>query len=186
MVAVAETAATIGFRFVQTVVEDDDLDRATATLSSLAEISAGYGLGVALEFMAFRPLSTLDAALLMVRTVAASNVGLLIDALHLARSGGSVDDVAAIPPEYIAMVQLCDAPWRRPSDLAAEARHGRLHPGDGALPLRRLLDVLPDGLPVGLEVPHPTFNGRPVAERASLAMNALRRFLAERDPASSW
>ncbi len=185
MLAMAEAAATLGFRFVQTVIEDEDLDRATTTLATLAEVAATHGLGVALEFMAFRPLSTLDAALSMVRAVNADNVGLLIDALHLDRAGGSVGDVAAIPPALIALVQLCDAPALRPDDIIAEARSGRLHPGDGALPLGALLDVLPDGLPLSLEVPHPDFAGRSFAERASRSMEALRRFLDERNAAAS-
>jgi sugar phosphate isomerase/epimerase len=185
LTAMADTAAALGFRFVQTVVEDEDLDRAADTLSSLAEIAAAAGLGVALEFMAFRPLSTLDSALRMVRNVDAENIGLLIDALHLDRAGGSIDDVAVIPADQIAMVQLCDAPAIAPTPeaLVDEARNCRLHPGEGALPLNRLLDVLPDRLPLSLEVPHPGFGGMPFGERASQAMSALRDFLDERNRA---
>ena len=119
----------------------------------------------------------------MIRTVDAGNVGLLIDALHLDRAGGSVEDVASIPPGQIALVQLCDAPATPPAPdaLVDEARNRRLHPGEGSLPLNRLLDVLPDGLPLSLDVPHPGFDDMPFGERARLAMSALRGFLEGRN-----
>ena len=178
----ADTAATLGFRFVQTVVEDTDYERAADKLGCLADAARAAGIGVALEFMAFRPLQTMAGALALIDATGADNIGLVIDALHLDRSGGRVADVAALPESRIAMVQLCDAPAARPADeaLATEARSGRLHPGEGALPLTDLLDVLPDGLPIGLEVPHPGFAGLPHRERATRTMEAFRKFLANR------
>src|SRR5207249_1674731 len=83
----------------------------------------------------------------------------LVDALHLQRSGGTPADVAALAPQRLPYCQLCDAPaepvWsggaqvltEAPADALAvaltEARTGRLMPGDGELPLRDLVDALP-------------------------------------------
>jgi sugar phosphate isomerase/epimerase len=187
MEAMTATTAALGFRFVQTVIEDEDLDRATRTLASLVNIAASAKLRVALEFMAFRPLSNLEAALRMLREVDAGNLGLLIDVLHLNRSGGSLEDLAALPPESIAMLQLCDAPSTPPGPgaLIDEARRGRLHPGEGDLPLDALLDVLPDRLPISLEVPHPDYGDASFDTRASQAMHALRAFLDRRNSRKS-
>jgi sugar phosphate isomerase/epimerase len=183
LVAMAETAAALGFRFVQTVVEDADMARAADNLARLAAAARAAGIGVAIEFMAFRPLATLGDALRIIDRSGADNVGLLIDALHLDRAGGTVADVAALPAGSVALVQLCDAPAVPPSidDLATEARGRRLHPGEGGLPLHALLDALPDGLPLSLEVPHPSFAGLGHAERAARALRALRDFLGERE-----
>lgn len=180
--AFVSAAAKLGFRFVQTVVEDEDMDRALGNLALLADEASQAELRVALEFMAFRPLKNLEAALTLIDRSGADNVGLMIDALHLARSGGKPDQVAAIPASKVAVVQLCDAPADAPAggDLATEARCGRLHPGDGSLPLDALLDALPDGIPLSVEVPHPTFSGRPFVERAQEALRALQRFLVKR------
>lgn len=41
--------------------------------------------------------------------VAAPNAGLVIDFLHLARTGGTPSDVARVPAHEIAYVQICDA-----------------------------------------------------------------------------
>ena len=180
--AMVSAAAEIGFQFVQTVVEDDDANRATETLGRLAEAAAQAGVGIALEFMVFRPLSSLDAAQRMIERCGSDNVGLVIDALHLSRSGGTPDMLAALPTERIALVQLCDAPaaLTAKEDLVSEARNGRLHPGEGGLRLDELLDVLPDGIPLSLEVPHRSFVGQPFAKRASKSMVALKQFLERR------
>ena len=140
------------------------------------------GIRVALEFMAFRPLQDLESALALIDRCGADNVGVLIDALHLARSGGSPETVADIPAGRIAMAQLCDAPLAPPAfdELAAEARNGRLHPGEGELRLDELLDVLPDGLPISVEVPHFGDAGRSFVERAQDSKIAVERFLDAR------
>ena len=83
-------------------------------------------------------------------------MGLLVDALHWKRSGGSVADVAALPREWLSYVQLCDAPepGADPSDpdaILTEAIDGRVPLGQGGLPLSRLLDQLPFGIPISIE-----------------------------------
>jgi len=180
--AIVSTAAELGFRFVQTVIDDTDLTRASESLAMLAEIAQNADIGIALEFMAFRPLANLESAVSLIDRSGSDNVGVLIDALHLARSGGSPAMVAAIPVAQIAMAQLCDAPKEAPvfDDLATEARSGRLHPGEGALWLNELLDVLPDGLPISVEVPHPSFADKIFVERAQRSMRALTLFLDDR------
>jgi sugar phosphate isomerase/epimerase len=189
LAAMAEAAASLGFRFIQTVIEDPDMGRAADNLARLAEACHCSGVGVAIEFMAFRPLSTLEQALQVMSLAGGENMGLVIDALHLVRSGGSVDAVAALPPGAVAVAQLCDAPATAPppGELPTEARERRLQPGEGGLPLHALLDALEDGVPLSLEVPHPTFPGMRYAERAARAMTALDAFLAERQrrPASN-
>jgi sugar phosphate isomerase/epimerase len=180
--AIVAAAAELQFRFVQTVIDDEDMSRAAANLAQLAEAAGRCGVGVALEFMAFRPLQNLESALSLIDRCGADNVGVLIDALHLARSGGSPETVAVIPAGRIAMAQLCDAPLASPAfdDLAAEARNERLYPGEGQLWLNELLDVLPDGLPISIEVPHSRFDSVPFVARAMNSKSALDGFLDAR------
>lgn len=71
--------------------------------------------------------------------MACRNGKVLIDALHLFRSGGTVADVQAMDAHLIGALQLCDAPLQGPdpSDtpaILAEARAGRLPPLEGELP----------------------------------------------------
>jgi sugar phosphate isomerase/epimerase len=175
--AVVDVAAELDFTFIQTVVEDPDLNRAAQRLAELAELAASARIGIALEFMRFRALSDLQLAIGLIERVGRPNVQVLIDVLHLMRSGGSPEQVAALAPQSIALAQLCDAPAQAPPEdlLAHEARNARLLPGDGALPLSAFLDALPDGLPLSIEVPNAALAARGHCERARLAFDATRR-----------
>jgi len=176
-----ETSAEIGASFVQAVSEDPDEQRAADRFASLCDAAAGFGLRVALEFMRFRQLQTIEAAAALVNAAGRPNAGVLVDALHLSRSGGSPAAVAALPAERIAYMQLCDAPAKAPrlEELAREARNDRLPPGEGSLWLDELFDALPDNVPISVEVPRSIDVGRSAKERAILAGDAARAYLAQ-------
>ena len=180
--AMVDAAAELRFEFIQTVSEDSDEQRASDNLAMLADLAGEAGLSIALEFMRFRQLATLQQAVHLIEMTGSSNVGLVIDALHLARSGGTAADLALVPPHLIAIAQLCDAPAVAPAleELPAEARHGRLYPGAGALPLSDLLDALPDGLPLSIEVPNADYERWNYQERARRAIAATSQLLAQR------
>jgi hypothetical protein len=110
-----------------------------------------------------------------------------VDVLHLSRSGGRPEQVSALPPKG-SFVQLCDAPAALPAPdlMRAEARSDRLHPGEGELWLARLLESIPANMAISVEVPHRRHAERSVMDRASIAGQALRAFLArEREPLAS-
>lgn len=175
--AAVETIAELGFTFVQVVGEEKDEAAAIDQFGFLGETAGKSGLRLALEFMRFRACRNLQDANRLVSAV--RNAGILIDPLHLARSGGHPRDIAAVPPERIAMLQLCDAPERAPpiEGLPREAREARLNPGDGTLPLRELLAATSADLPISVEVPHSALRNLPVLERAQRAYVAAARFL---------
>jgi len=175
-----ETSAEIGASFVQAVSEDPDAARAAATFAALCDAASGFGLSVSLEFMRFRTLRTLQDTLALLEAAGRPNSGVLVDALHLARSGGSAAAVATVPRERVAYMQLCDAPAQAPpiDHLAHEARTERRMPGDGDLPLEDLFDALPDDVPISVEVPRSSDVDRSAKERAVLAGAATRAWLA--------
>jgi sugar phosphate isomerase/epimerase len=106
-----------------------------------------------LEFLPIFTIGSLAAAVDLVQEVGRPNAGVLVDTLHLARSGGTAADLRTVPPRLLPYVQLADAPAAAPpaDQLRDEALHGRLLPGDGALPLAAVLDAVPD-VPVSLEI----------------------------------
>jgi sugar phosphate isomerase/epimerase len=84
-------------------------------------------------------------------------------------------------------VQLCDARAEIPplQDMLQEARHDRLYPGEGELWLDDILDAMPLGIPISIEVPRIIHANCSVRDRAKLAGDALRLYLARyRDRAS--
>jgi sugar phosphate isomerase/epimerase len=135
---------------------------------------------IALEFM---PMSTLKSIADTQRVIADSggrNVGLLIDSLHLARSGAGVADVRALDPECIYLTQLCDAPAVRSpaTTLFDEAMAGRMYLGDGGLDLRGLVAALPPDAEIELETPVVADAALPPAERARRAAKKAEAFFS--------
>lgn len=176
-------AAELGAKRINVSGDDEDVDRLADHFGQLCDLAAGVGLGVELEFMRFRPVGTLQQALEVIHRAGRPNGRLLIDALHLVRSGGTAEMLAQVPTSALGSLQLCDAPaWLPPAlSLVDEARQARLFPGEGALPLLQILDALPADIPLAVEVPtgltHPLLKA---GERAAAAYAATRRLLAAR------
>lgn len=141
----------------------------------LAEAAAEFDLLVAIEFMAFRSIPSLAAAAAILAETGAPNGRIVLDALHVLRTGATVGQVAALPPGMVSHLQICDAGLTAPppDGLAEEARGARLLPGDGVIPLRALIDALPEGTPLSLEIPVGELLSLPVAERARRGAAAL-------------
>lgn len=162
-----EAGAALGASTLSVVGADEDRARLTATLARLVEDARPFGIRPTLEPISYQPVHRVaDAAALATATGAA----LLLDALHVQRGGSSLDDVRALDPDLLPVVQLCDGPLAAPTELTApahlplgmtadgsplqlEARALRSAPGEGELPLRDLLAALPPGTPLSVEVP---------------------------------
>jgi sugar phosphate isomerase/epimerase len=175
------SAAELGARRVSVCGDDPDLSRLADRLGEVCRLAASYGMGVDVEWMAWRAVSTLQDAVKIVQGCGEPNCALLIDALHLDRTGATPADVAALPPGLVRSVQLCDAPAARPGDMAAtllEARAGRLPPGEGALPIRDLLAAAPRDAMLSVEVP--TTSSCPPEDRVRHIFESTQRLLAER------
>lgn len=175
-----EVAARLGATYFLAVGNDPDEARMTANLARLAEAAGSHRLHLALELMPYTAVNSLAKAHRMVTATGARNLGLLIDALHLARAGDTPAEVAALPREHIAYLQLCDAPAQlQPGmTLRQESLGARLYPGDGALPLFALMDALPESIVIDVETPVSGNRELSAAERARLALSATQCFLA--------
>ncbi|WP_137751435.1 sugar phosphate isomerase/epimerase [Sphingopyxis sp. L1A2A] len=182
--AAIDAGAAIGARNVLVVSSEPNPAQTAAKLARLSDHAAAAGIRVCLELAAFTTVGNVQAALVILDTAGCEDVGLLIDPLHLARTGGAPADLAAINPRRFPYAQFCDAPARGPppSDVPAiihEALDLRLMPGDGALPLAELLAVLPHDTPLSVELrsaalresyPDPT-------QRARALLDATQRWL---------
>lgn len=180
-----DIAAELGARNVLVVSSDPDYGATLAKYVQLCGHAAPAGIKVALEFGAFTEIGTLEAAVAVLRDARQPNQALLVDALHLHRSGGRPADLAWVPTEWFSYAQLCDAPLHGPavSERAAireEAVDLRLCPGQGELPLGGLLAALPAALPLSVEVRSVTLRrGWPnFAERAGVVARNTRQWLA--------
>jgi sugar phosphate isomerase/epimerase len=175
---VLDSAAALGARRLSVCGDDADNARLAAKFATVCDLAAKVGMGVDIELMPWRTIGSLPAAAAVVRDAGRANGGVLVDALHLSRSGGVPEDLRAVPRQAICSVQLCDAPTARPATTEAliqEARGGRLMPGAGALPLVRLLAELPDHAVLSVEVPNA---GQPSEIHARRAYEATQQLLS--------
>lgn len=177
---VIETAAELHMPLMQITCEDPDTSRAADNLANIADKASGHGIDMAIEFMRWRSAATIEDAARLANAAGRDNVGILLDALHLSRSGGSPASVAALPADLMLYLQLCDAPAQQPADNAGcidEARNARMLPGDGGLWLKELMAVLPNDITISIETPHRGDSALSFVERAQIGMAKTRAFL---------
>ena len=134
-----------------------DLDLAThglaATEDALGDVARrchAEGVTAALEYMAFTtPRSSADAVAL----ARATDSVVVVDVLHHHRLGEGATELGNVARSgTLGWVQICDAPAAAPIDLIDEARHHRLPPGQGELPLDALLAAVPADVALSVEV----------------------------------
>ena len=150
----AHTAAVLGAQHLLVV---SDLDLAThglaATEDALGDVARrchAEGVTAALEYMAFTtPRSSADAVAL----ARATDSVVVVDVLHHHRLGEGATELGNVARSgTLGWVQICDAPAAAPIDLIDEARHHRLPPGQGELPLDALLAAVPADVALSVEV----------------------------------
>lgn len=178
---VVDTVAELQAPIIVANCFDPDTARFTELFARYCELSAQVGIRVALEFLPYSGVRDLAAARRIVESTGAFNAGLLLDALHLDRSGACPQDLRALPPERVVFAQLCDA--HRPNgpmtdaELLAEARTARLPAGTGELPLFDFLDALPPGCEIEYEVARVDMADCSPLEKARAAATDASRFL---------
>jgi sugar phosphate isomerase/epimerase len=152
-----DRAMELGAQRISAVCMERDQARALDQLATLADLAAQRGMGFVLEFAPPHAVNDLHTAIAALRAIDRPNAQLVIDTMHLFRSGSSVADIAAVDPGLIGYVQLADVPLLSGyTEYLQEASFERRIPGEGELPLLDLLRALPRGLPVGLEIPMQT------------------------------
>jgi sugar phosphate isomerase/epimerase len=151
-----DAGAAIGATEAIVVSLEADVGRTADLMQPLCAHARGSGINLCLEFLPIFAIRDLRGALAVLERVAEPNARLLVDPLHLARSGGAPADLAGLRPELLSFAQFCDAPAEAPGSdydaLRAEALDGRSVPGAGGLPLGALLEVLPADIPLSLEL----------------------------------
>jgi sugar phosphate isomerase/epimerase len=152
-----ECCAALGAKAVLVAGDDPDEGRLVESFAAFAAAAAPYGLGADLEFMPWTKVPDAKTAVRVVKRAGADNGRVLVDALHLARSGDTLAEIAAISHARLGYAQICDGPVAPPATtegLIHAARHDRWLPGDGDFDLVGLFAALPPRLPVSVEVPN--------------------------------
>ncbi|EXL02514.1 hypothetical protein BG46_06980 [Brucella anthropi] len=174
-----EAMAQLCTRRLLVCCDDPDLSRAAASLAALAERASPFDIDIALEFIPYTSLSTLKLATELAAATGANNVGILVDILHLFRSGEQLAALNELEPGLVRYVQLCDAQLPSPprNQLREEARFDRFHPGQGELPLADILPYLKKADIISIEAPCRGLAHLSFAERAKRAIQATQQLL---------
>jgi sugar phosphate isomerase/epimerase len=141
-------------------------------IGTLADLTAEYGLMLTIEAIPTYTIGDLPSALAVLKAVDRPNLKLLIDTMHIARTGGA-GLLAEIEPALIGYVQICDGPAGMPSGEVYfdQALHQREVPGEGELPLVEMMAAIPEHIIASMEVPLRSLREKGVsdAERARLS-----------------
>jgi sugar phosphate isomerase/epimerase len=161
-----------------------DVERAADEFGRLCEEArAASGMSVGLEPMPFSDIRTPDVALEIVRRAGQDNGGVFLDVWHVARAGLGMGELASIPAEHIAGVELDDADAEVRGTLLEDTFNGRRFPGEGVLDVRGFVDaVTKTGYPGpwGVEMLSTDFRALPVRDATRRAYDTTIRFLEER------
>lgn len=124
-------------------------------LGEFARLAAAAGVGVLIEFTPLSHVPSLAAAAALLEQIDQPNLKIMVDTLHLARAGEGPADIAEVDPRLFGYCQISDGPEgiKALDEYMAEAIYNRAIPGDGDLPLERIVALLPRDITVSAEVP---------------------------------
>jgi sugar phosphate isomerase/epimerase len=183
--ACIDIGAELGAKNVLCVSSDPDMAATAARLAELCHHAEGSGMRVALEFGIFTEVKNLRMAMAVLNDVAHPLRALLIDPIHVDRSGTTAAEIAAVPRDLLPYAQFCDAPTKRPDpncfeDIITDAIDLREQCGEGGLDLVDLYKALPEGIPLSIELRSKALrDGYPdPGERAKCVASATRKWLS--------
>lgn len=175
-----EAAARLGASHAMVNGDEPDHGILTALLAGLCEVARPFGLTMNLEATPWSGVKTLADAVHVVQAAHQPEARVLVDTIHVDRTGGTPADIAAVPAALITHAQICDAFGPRPQDFETmifQARNERRFPGEGNLDMTGMLRALPRGIALSLEVPCRTLactlSPLELAQRGRAAVDSL-------------
>lgn len=180
-----ELGAEIGARYVMVIGDDPEWRRLSGNFGRLCEMAARFNLACSLEFATQRRIGSLPDALRLIAEAGRPDTVLCLDFLHFARSGGKPEDLRSLDLKLLPYAQITDGPLApATSEMGAPGVIGtgladRCMPGQGGVPIGDILDVLPAGLPLSVEVPPPPTLSVSAKDWAKTVSHGTRRFLED-------
>jgi len=118
-----------------------DYDIGAAHYRELLNVGRRIGVLPAMEFLGFvEQLNTVEDALDVMARTEDADATTVVDPFHIFRGGGSVESLAKLTADQIAVSHFNDVPSAPPRALQHDK--DRVMPGDGVFDLRRYVDLL--------------------------------------------
>lgn len=189
-----DLAKTLGAKNILCVSSETDINETKKRFKHLCQSVEGSDIQVVLEFLAITEINSLAKALQVVNDVAHPAGGILIDTLHLQRTGSSAADIAAIVQansaasnaravKLLPYMQICDASETLQDQsfdgILEDAIYLRKLPGEGQLPLKDILGTVDDNVPLSLEIRSRALNEQfpGLQDRANAVFKSTQQFL---------
>ena len=154
--ALIEAACEVGAKNILVVSSLHSSKETAEQLSHLCSLAKAGDITICLEFMKFTSVKSLSDALEVVKLVDAPNVGILLDLLHVVRSGTTFKEIKACDPNLFPYVQWCDGTAQpvglSDSELIIDALDNRLIPAQGKLDALKFESLFDAGIPFSIEV----------------------------------
>ena len=177
-----ELGAELGATYALTQCDDPSWTRLSNTFDRFCEVAQGSGLVPVVEFCPNRTLATLGQTLDLLAQTGRAEIPILVDPLHLVRSGGTGADLLKVDRRRFPYAQMTDgvlAAGEPSLEIAKRIGVGtRRLPGEGTLPLREIFDALPADVPISIEVIMERPPGISPLQWATIALQRTRDFLA--------
>ena len=161
------------------------LDQMIDEFAQLCAEAADRGTTILFEMLPadFSCLPSLDAVLSLTRGAGAKNGGIMLDNLHMVRTGTTNEDIATkLKPDDVIGVELNDGALARPVDFLDSVINRRLLPGDGEFDIGGFMQAIwglgYDG-PIGVEVMNEYFRAWPLAAMADVSFAKTSKVLSE-------
>jgi len=151
-----DAAARLGIHHILCNIWTDDKEFYTDQFGQLCDLAKEYNQIVSLEFVTWASVTNLKSAMKLLQDVQKNNTGIVLDCLHFYRSRVTVEELEKCPKELFHYVHLCDCEKAIPDDkesLIFTGREARLYPGEGAIPLRKIISKVPQAVR-GVECPN--------------------------------
>jgi sugar phosphate isomerase/epimerase len=185
----AETSAEMGCEVILVLGTLDPaapVQQVCDAFAQLTQTCGEVGMKCAIEFVpGVTAVPDLASARRLVRAAASPSAGLLVDSLHFYRSDESWQELKALRPGEVLVIQINDGPLgRADEDYVEECLGRRLLPGDGSFDLPRFverLSVVAPAVPLSAEVINLELQQRySAAELAQRIAERTRGLLAHR------
>jgi sugar phosphate isomerase/epimerase len=138
----ADAAEALGARLLQVNVGAPDRDIRLRAVERACKAIDGRGLRLAIEYLPFTPLNNVAETVEIARNIGFDRAGVMIDIWHHSFGPDEWADLAAVPLDAIAYIELDDAPSLETDDLAAETLSRRVFPGEGIFDIARFVDLI--------------------------------------------
>ncbi|MBS0266728.1 MAG: sugar phosphate isomerase/epimerase [Planctomycetes bacterium] len=118
-----------------------DHDLGAKNYRELLEIGLSMGVRPAMEFLGFvDDINTIEDALEVITRAGHPAGTIVLDPFHIYRGGGSLESIAKLQGDQVAIMHFNDSPTDPPRALQHDK--DRVYPGDGHLDLKRELQLL--------------------------------------------